>query len=141
MDTQPLQETIEQLQKFDILDKEQVKGLLDLVDKNNADIVRKQLYEIVQKELVARNMEIIQAAIEYSRDLGEIVKGSGDPELALIAEKFENDFLNLKKKERLYFLLGNSNAALSKEDFFFQSSSFITDKTNRWIDNAVFIFS
>ncbi|KKS19334.1 MAG: hypothetical protein UU76_C0001G0025 [Parcubacteria group bacterium GW2011_GWC1_41_7] len=99
MDTQPLQETIEQLQKFDILDKEQVKGLLDLVDKNNADIVRKQLYEIVQKELVARNMEIIQAAIEYSRDLGEIVKGSGDPELALIAEKFENDL-----KQELMFL-------------------------------------
>jgi len=44
----------------------------------------------------------------------------------------DRDFEVTKKK-----FMGLTN----NKNFFFQSSSFITDKTNRWIDNAVFIFS
>lgn len=81
------------------------KGIIDsfkkekyekLIEANNIDEVRGQLYKDLHEELAATDIEIIGAAIDYASLIREVSQKGGDEELLKIA-----DDLDGKLKENL----------------------------------------
>lgn len=90
LDKQSLNQLINDLSQKGVLDSVEKEDFLKLLESNETETAKTQLYAALQEKLMDTDTEIIGTSLNYAAAVREVAEKSGDEELLKLADELDN---------------------------------------------------